>query len=197
MPTSCGHFLENCTRCINSQRLTTSKAATSWPVPVFCLPLSNSVSCSPSCHELTAHNQAEQALMKVLILLGGHAYPRAAVKRAKESSLSQAHVIRNSMWTNKRQTDLWGGGVLNYFLMITPLLNGLRGERLFFPCSSKDELLFAFMTPLGYNWAKKNRTDNEELGKIRQVLYILQKLSLQVPKIQSFEICRYIRGRMI
>lgn len=50
------------------------------------------------------------------------------------------------------------------------------------------------MIPLGYNWAKKNRTDNEELGKIRQVLYILQKLSLQVPKIQSFEICRYKEG---
>lgn len=75
-----------------------------------CLPLSSSVSCSPSRHELTAHNQAEQALMKVLILLGGHAYPRAAVKRAKESSLSQVHVIGNSMWTNKRQIDLWGGG---------------------------------------------------------------------------------------
>lgn len=164
-----------------------------------CLPLSSSVSCSPSRHELTAHNQAEQALMKVLILLGGHAYPRAAVKRAKESSLSQVHVIGNSMWTNKRQIDLWVVVVvvLDYFLMVTPLLNGLRGERLFFCCSSKDELLFAFMIPLGYNWAKKNRTDNEELGKIRQVLYILQKLSLQVPKIQSFEICRYKEGNDI
>lgn len=73
------------------------KAAMSRPVPICCLPLGSSVSCSPSCHELTAHNQAEQALMKVLILLEGHAYPRAAVKRPKESSLSQVYVIGNSM----------------------------------------------------------------------------------------------------
>lgn len=94
------------------------------------------VSCSPSCHELTADNQAEQALMKVLILLGGHAYPRAAVKRPKESSLSQVYVIGNSMWTNKRQMALSGGGeggVLDYFLMITPPPEWSKGWEAFFP----------------------------------------------------------------
>lgn len=196
-PTSCGDFLENCTWCINSQRDSLDiKSSTSWPVPICCLPLSSSVSCPPSHHELTAHNQAEQALTKVLILLEGHAYPRAAVKRAKESSLSQVYVVGHSMWTNKRQIDLSGGGGEGTWLFSDdyPPPEWSKGWEAFFPYSSKDELLFAFMIPSGYNWGKKNRTDNEELGKIRQVLYILQKLSLQVPKIQSFEICRYKEG---